>query len=488
MFQKYIPTFSATEEEEVYKRLDPANGKACNNNILWGNSLNQVYSGNYHGFSFKRSNLISSRFDDAHFDHCNFTGSTLNDVHFSESCSFTSVNFLRSFISNCSFSSKEQLHVLNFSSCTLSNVIFNNIVLRGSYFNSAKILNCYFDNSKIMSTSFDNCTIMNSSFRNCNMRNLNLEFSTFINNDLDGAQFSFYQLPYIIGIFKHPEKLEKIKIGCGKNKTISFLDYTQRLNDSIIYFTSKKQFLPLANLYYLNEQIDIAKNSIFVGIDEALLRNDYTTIKFLIKLALNLELLTYTEINQIMKEIDRYLNNLKDDINISYYLLQSYEIQNDIQNMFNKSILSFKIDTTFNNEQFGEASELCQDIDNILSSINRDVNYSFNLSHNSPISIVLSVVGAVADLMGISSLIYNFIEKRLNKKRKVNNNVKETINRYNQLFLSSIDENIDNLKTILSKTKKDKQGEIIDDFRLKLLTSIGEAVDINLALVMPENN
>jgi len=488
MNKRRIPTFTIKEEDEVMQKLQPLNSKACNNNLLWGNAPNQSYSGDYHGYSFKRSNLFGTQFVNSKFDHCNFTGSILHNVRFDSDCTFSSVNFLRSILTNCSFSSQEQLHALNFSSCTLDNVDFRNIILRGSYFNSAKIVNCSFDNTKIMSTSFDNCTIKNSSFNNCNMRNLNLEFSTFIDVKLDGTQLSFYQLPYIIGIFKNPDNLKTVLVGCGKKKTITFAEYISNIHESIVFFTSKKQYLPLANLYYLINKKDIAKNCILIGIDNALLNNDYTLIKYLIKLALILELLNYSEINEIMTNIDKQLSNIKEDKNYSYYLMQSFEIQNDIQNMFNKSILNLKIETKFTNDQFNEASKLCQELDNILIATNTDINYSFNLSHNSPIAIVLTVIGAVSDLIGISSFIYKYIEKKLNKNKKVDNKVKKLLDRNNKLFLSGVNDRISDLKRILDKTDKDKQGEVIDDFRIKLLASIGEMIDINLSLVTTEKN
>ncbi|MBP5405404.1 MAG: pentapeptide repeat-containing protein [Clostridia bacterium] len=325
--RNYIPVFTDEETDNVLKKLKPSNSKACNDNLLWGSATSQAYSGKYHGYSFKRSNLYKVAFSSAEFDHCNFTGSILKEVIFESTCNFSSVNFQRSILDGCSFNSEETMHALNFSACILDNVDFSNNTIRGSYFNNAKINNCRFNNTVIRSTSFDNCIIKNSSFLNCNMKNLNLEFSTFINVDLENAQISFYQLPYIIGIFNEPNRLKNLLIGCGEGKTINFSDYVHNIQDSIVYFTNKNQFLPLANLYYLKGDYNIAKNCILSGVENSLLRNDYTLIKYLIKLAIILKLLDYSEINHLLNKVDLHLNKIKDDENYTYYLLQSFEMQ-----------------------------------------------------------------------------------------------------------------------------------------------------------------
>lgn len=386
-------------------------------------------------------------------------------------------------LKNCDFASKEQLHALNFSFSTLDNVKFKNVTLRGSYFNSAKIVNCHFVDSKITSTSFDNCLVNNTTFKNCNLRNLNLEFATFNNVNLDNVQLPYYQLPYIIGIFKDKSKLNGIQLGGGHKSLITFSEYLENIQDSIIYFTSKNEFFPLANLYYLIGELDIAKECVLTGIEKALINNDYVLIKFFIKLALILELLSFSEINTIMVEIDNHLNNIKDNLNYSYYLMQSYEIQNDLHNIFNKSILNVKIDTIYMNEQFEEASKICQEIDNVLTLIDKDINYNYGLSHNSPIAIILTVIGAAADLVTIASLLYKLIKKKLKSNRKIESSIVELFERQNKLYLSNVNDNITNLKSILNKSAKSNHENIIEDFRVKILASIEEIMDINLSLV-----
>jgi len=485
---KKIPTFTNEEEKRILKKLNPKSGRACNDNFMWGTGNNQEYSGNYYGFSFKRSKLNNVKFRESTFDHCNFTGSILERVIFDNNCKFSSVNFLRSIFKSCTFNSEETMHGINFSSSTLDQVDFSNVQLRGSYFNNAKILNSTFLNCCIRSTSFDNCIFKECLFQNCNMKNLNLEFSTFLNVKLINSQISYYQLPYIIGIFKNLENLVSLNIGYGDNKTMSFEEYKTNIRDSIIYFSSKQQFFPLINLYFLDNKSEIARKCIFIGVEDALLKNDYVLIKYIIKLSLILELLNWSEVNEILTQIDNHLSKNKEDINYPYYLLQSFEIQQEIQNILGKSVLNLKIDTILSNSEYTKASELCQEIDDIIIQSKVDVKHSFNLSHNSPLAIVLTVIGCVADLMTITSFVSRLLEKKLKKNKCLPIEIRDSLDKHNKLFLNSIDDKVKNLKTILDKSAKKEHSQIIENFRIKLLADIDENIDINLSLISTQNS
>ena len=482
-----IPNFSSDEYLRVLNKLNPQNSKACNNNLLWNNSSSNTFSGIFKGFSFKRSNLKYARFENAVFDHCNFTGSLFESVVFNSNTNLTSVNFLRSKFNKCEFKSNEVQHAMNFSSCIIENCVYNGNTIRGSYFNNSKIYNTKFINQKIISTSFDNCYFKDVIFDKCNIKNLNLEFATFDNVSLIDTQISFYQLPYIIGIFSEINNLKNLILGCGKGKTITFEEYCDNIQDSITYFTYLNQYLPLANLYYLKKDYENAKNSILIGIDFALIKQDFTNIKYLIRMGAIYNLLTYSEIQSILKSIDQQLSNLCEDENYKYYIMQSYEIQSDLNNILNKAVLDIKIETTLNNNQFDSASEICQEIDELLMSLNLNTEHSFRLSHNSPITIVLSVIGLSADLISISALVYNLISKKFNKNKTVN--IKKQMKlaeRLNDSFLNEIGDDVDMLKIILSKSPKAEHEEIITNFRSKLLTKLGDKIDTDILLYSTE--
>lgn len=482
-----IPNFSYEEYLSVLNKLNPQKSKACNNNLLWSNSYLYPFSGEYKGFSFKRSNLKKITFERTLFDHCNFTGSLFDNVLFDSDTTMNSVNFLRSKFNKCEFKSNSIQHALNFSSCIIENCIFNGYTIRGSYFNNSKIYNTKFVNQKLISTSFDNCYFKDVTFEMCNIKNLNLEFATFDNVNLINTQISFYQLPYIIGIFLEVKNLKNLVLGCGKGKTITFEEYCDNIQDSIIYFTYLNQYLPLANLYYLKKDYENAKNSILIGVDYALIKQDFTNIKYLIRMAAMYNLLTYSEIQNILKSLDQHLTSLSDDENYKYYLMQSYEIQSDLNNILNKAVLDIKIETTLNNTQFDSASEVCQEIDELLMNLNLNIEHSFRLSHNSPITIVLSVIGLSADLITISALVYKVISKKFNKMKNINEKKQiKLAEKLNDSFLDEIGYDVDMLKLILSKSPKAEHEEIITNFRSKLLTKLGDKIDTDILLYSTE--
>ena len=151
------------------------------------------------------------------------------------------------------------------------------------------------------------------------------------------------------------------------------------------------------------------------------------------------------------------------------------------------NVLDIKIETTLNNNQFDSASEICQEIDELLMSLNLNTEHSFRLSHNSPITIVLSVIGLSADLISISALVYNLISKKFNKNKTVN--IKKQMKlaeRLNDSFLNEIGDDVDMLKIILSKSPKAEHEEIITNFRSKLLTKLGDKIDTDILLYSTE--
>ena len=146
--------------------------------------------------------------------------------------------------------------------------------IRGVYFDNCLLKECSFVDCKIRASMFDGAFLANCSIINCNMRNLNIEFATIQNCDLSGTTISYYQLPYIIGIFSNSNIKDTLCVGIHNTETIPMDQYLKNINDSIVYFTSLEEYFPLANLYYAKKENEIAYNCIFNGIDKALLNND----------------------------------------------------------------------------------------------------------------------------------------------------------------------------------------------------------------------
>lgn len=116
------------------------------------------------------------------------------------------------------------------------------------------------------------------------------------------------------------------------------------------------------------------------------------------------------------------------------------------------------------------------------------ITTSYQISHNSPFEICLTCIGLTSDLIGISGFIYSLISKRLKRNRKLPNRIEEYIKNSNQMYINSLNTQFDMFKTLLEKTNKSKQSEIIDDFRGKIITTATEQIEKDFALIISELN
>ena len=482
----YIPTFTSEEISNVLNKLTPTKSKATNNNILLS-SNNTTYSGNYYGHSLKRTKLTNCRFENAIFDHTSFAGSIVNKFTISNSCKFECVFFEQSIITDILFENGLKINGCNFSHSYIKNAKFYSNEIRSTYFNNSNLIDCTFDNCTIRSTMFDASYMVNCTFLNCNMRNLNVEFATFDNCKLSGTTFSYFQFPYIIGIFKNIS--HDIFVGKNNEDPIPIEQYIIEINDSIIYFTYLEEYFPLVNLYYAKGEKEIAKNCIDAGIEKALLLNDIRMVENYCKLGQCYNLLTITDIQKILKRVDESVERERNSPLFSILLSKSYQLKAVVSNNDSKSKMEIIVQTNITEDNFSEVSGLCEDIDAIIISLmpNR-ITTKYELSHNSPFEVCLTCIGLTSDLIGISGFIYALLRSKLSKKRKLSTKIEEYIHKSNEMYIKSIDNQFSLFKDLMSKTSKSKQSEIIEDFRGKIIANANDKINNDFALIISEIN
>lgn len=443
MTNYYIPHFSDESIKNVKEKLNPQTSKACNNDIMWSPNK-KTYSGNYYGHSLKRSKLNDCTFSNAIFDHTSFSGSILENIKFSSDCKIDSLYMEQCTLMDVKFMQNLYINGANFSFSYLKNLIFDNNELRSTYFNNCYMENCTFNNCLIRSTMFGDAYMCSCKFVNCNMRNLNIEFSTMDNCILDGTCISYFQFPYIIGIFKDFDLLSNVSVGRNGSNPIPFEDYYKDIEDSIIYFTSLKEYFPMANLYYAINKPDIAYSCIMVGIEKALFNNDIRMIQNFCKLGQFYDILKISDIQMILKKVDAFIDKNKDNDIFPVLLKQSYNLKGEIYQNRNKAKLEIVINTSITEKDFNEVGKFCEDIDTIICGIMpAQITTSYNISHNSPFEICVNCIGAVADLLTISGFIYSYITKRLSKGTKINPQIQEYIDQSNKAYINSLNSQFD---------------------------------------------
>lgn len=480
----YIPTFEDSQIETVTKKFNPQSNRACNNNILFSSGQDS-YSGDYYGYSLKRSNLINCNFDNAKFDHTSFCGSILEKIKFKSNCTFNSVYLEQCVMSDIIFGDGIKIENSNFSDSQLKKIKFNSSELRGVYFDNSILSDCSFNNCIIRASMFENAFLTNCSLINCNMRNLNIEFAIMENCDLSGTVISFFQFPYIIGIFGSHNNINNSFVGINKTQTIPIKEYIKNIEDVIIYFSGLKEYFPLANLYYAIEKPDIAYNCIYNGIDSALSKNDIRMVENYCKLGQVYDLLSIGDIKDILKRVDKAIESQRKSQMYGILLSKSYHLKAAISQNTSKAKFEITIETNVESHNFDIISSFCQDIDNIISSLYpKKITTTYQLSHNSPFEICLTCIGATADLVAIAGPLYQFILQKMKKSTKITPEIKEYIQNNNNMYLTSLNNEFDLFEQVLKTTKKSEHSEIIRDFRGKIITTATEQINKNFALLV----
>lgn len=481
----YIPDFSEEEKNNVQKELNPHNSGACNNNLLWGS--NQIaYSGNYRGKSVKRSNLSDCYYENANFDHTSFAGSILKNIEFTGASQFESVYFENCILSKVDFMLESHINNCSFYRSYIENCKFDVKEMRGNHFDDCYIDNCFFNNCTIRATMFDGATILNSKFLNCNMNNLNIEFATIKNCTLEGSSISYFQFPYIIGVFSHVTRNSNVFVSKNKIK-MSMKEYFEKINNAIIYFTSLKEYFPLANIYNAINQKDIAYNCLCTGIDISIRDNNIKMVENYCRLGQYYDLLTISDIQNTLKKIDKSIEAQRMNSIYNLLIIQSHRLRARISENNIKTKFELIIETNISEKNFYEVGEFCQQLDNIIYILMNDkVKTSYRLSHNSPFEICMDCIGSTADLIAISGCLYSFISRRMSKKAKLSQEMQTYIENSNKMFLNSINNQFDAFDAAMKNTKKANQSPVIKEFRGKIIGNINEQIDKDFAFILSQ--
>ena len=483
---RYIPSFNKAEIDKVRQKLNPKISRACNNNFLFS-SGDGLYSGNYYGHSLKRSNLENCKFDNANFDHTSFCGSILSNILFKENCKFESVYMEQSTLTDITFEKGLHIENCNFSNSYIKNMSLDSSEIRGVYFDNCLLNDCTFTNCKIRASMFDGALLANCSFINCNMRNLNIEFATMQNCDLSGTTISYYQLPYIIGLFSDSNKKDSLYVGLHNTETIPIKQYLKDIMDAIIYFTSIEEYFPLVNLYYAKEENEIAYNCIFNGINKALLNNDIRMVENFCILGQTYELLSIKDIQKILKAVDMRIEKERNSPAYNLLLSKSYKLKGAVNQNKSKSKLEIVINTNIDAERFDLVGKFCDDIDNIISTIvPNKVTTTYQLSHNSPFEICLTCIGITADLITLAGPLYHYISKKMKNNIVITPELKEYIKNSNSMYMDSLNNQFDLFEQALKGKKKSEYNDIIKEFRGKIITTASEQINKDFALLVSQ--
>lgn len=249
----------------------------------------------YKKCKFEGVKLTSVSFNSSQFAETLFDGCEISDTGM-QSSSFSDVTFDRCLLSGS-----------NMSQCFLWNT-----VMRGTKVCSTSMLQSVIADSRIIDcemsgVSLESCTISNVFFQDVRLANLHMEYSEFDRIRSDNAVYPFAQLPYIFGGLQYVMNTsDAVGISSKKNNAdqISIEEYRQCLRDMMIFFWSRKEYFPLANICHCLDMNDKTRQIIRQGVFSSLQNRDFRMLKYFCKLASNINLYTQEDMKGIYRDIE----------------------------------------------------------------------------------------------------------------------------------------------------------------------------------------
>ena len=446
----------------------------------------------------KNSKIIGSSFSGSKFQDCTFIDSQI-----------TGNGFVCSNFKNFVLDSKD---IIEYSANNFSKSYFDNCTFRNSTFTSSTWLDSEVRESIFTNCIIHSCTLEGACFKQCklekvDMSNTNLDYLVLDKSYLNEVIFPFYQFAYIIGIayyLKCENSLDRFCFFAG-DKTVTLQEYKQSIYDLIYYYYDRGEYFPICNLLYSVDDIENAKKFIYLGIKNALINNDFRLVKHFCKLGKHYYLIDYSLTIRIKEEIDRYLNQSTftlDELNEA--LIKTSEI-NNILNEKSTGTTSLQIELQTNVDRFDLNSQ--QKIDNLISDCRYILqNPVFNIEGHTiseinycPITLVLSIIGAAANLATIAGVFQQyFAALKTNKYKSSRAIAKHICKEYDnireidtttrlKLAKAEIEKSMLKLKTYKGLKSGKKYDDFIDSITQKIVGDVDNILEKDM-LVFSINN
>lgn len=460
----------------------------------------------YEQLCMKRNKFRNVKIKDSKLVNTAFSGSNFKNVIFHnnaiEGNSFICSNFDEFVISS---DCKLIYFANNFSQSYFNKCTFENGIMSSSTWLNSSVNRTTFKDFVIKSCTLEDTVFHKCIFKNVNMSNANLDYMILSECDYQNVTFPFYQFAYIIGAANILRSADNHSIILtANNKEIIVEQYKLAIDDLMLHYYGKHEYFPICNLLCAIGNIDMAKSIIIRGIEHALCDSDFRLIKHFCKLGIYYNLFDYDLTRRVIDLIDnRIISNKEQNENLNNDITQSAEIRMLLYNKAaQKTSLQLEIQTNIdfrNGEYKNKVDQLCADCNMILSNpvFNSD-GYSISIDNYCPITIVLTVVGAIADLISISGAIQQYA-RRISHKRSKNTNkiAKDICKEYQNLMRVDMESRIKATKAEIEKYmcelksyKGPKYGDtydnIIDSITQKILGEVDDSIDKDLLILKVE--
>lgn len=488
------------QQEKINKALDDLANQypdlKANSNKSVGGSANKPDT--IKGIAYIRTGMKQSVFQYLIYDNCKFenvalTGSQFRSVVFQKTLlrgnSFAYCDFYDVEIDgdNCDSFNSNNFSLSSFEQCRFSNLQFISSGMLGSIFHNCDFKKTEFCSSTLEGTSFINCHLTD-----CNLSAVNVEFTHFSKNVLDGVCFPFYQFPYVIGaadFISSPESTVTLRAG---EKTLPISEYKQQIDNLILFFLDKHELFPVCNLYIAKNLVGKAQQTLLEGVSAALEHHDFRMVRYFCQLALHHSILDEFTRQRIIQDMDNFLlsPNIPEP-RLNDYMNHVGNIRTLLRSGSSDAVsLHFNIKTNvLRNDLDGVqyVNTLFNDLNQALSNINGQNGFQVMVSNYSPYEIAINVLSAVGSAASIASLIWMTIDavKKHGPHRKY---VEVDMDTYRGYVDAKIDCLRADLLRLQSQYSQHKFSNYIDEVTQQLKTDLEELYSKDIMIFKVKND
>lgn len=385
--------------------------------IKFGSSLSAASGAIFDG------DYTLGRISHSYFSDCTFENASLIKVAGPGSI-FSHVNFKKTDLSNSGFQNSTltyckyedcNIKSSNMSNCYMSNTNWIDCDLQGLNLSGSYLKGCSFCHNKSNPGNLGDCYLNKVHFEDHRLTNMNLEFSHFEKVTMKNVILPFSQMPYIFGgltYLLNTNDFIRISSHVNDKDSISIGEYVEVLHDMIIFYSYKKEYFPLANILLALRYEKEAWQSVLAGIVTASNQKDFRMCKYFCELITSEG--NFTD-NQMQSLYQALINNAPVQAlsEAQYYEYNRYipEIRAMLLENPNKKphgtlMLSTNIMTT----ESEKLSNLLFCLDSLLHlqccPLERP---SIEITHNSPLSIIIHLCGNPIIILSVISLILTAI-------------------------------------------------------------------------------
>lgn len=379
---------------------------------------------NYKDRSLNHTHLTNSDIQNTNFDNAALTGSYFNKCNF-VNCKMNMTDFEYCEFYHCLLTSRHTV-ACSFNESNFLDTEFKDITFSCCSFSGSLFENCKFNNVHIEFTTLENVIFRNCTFSNMDMKVLNFNFVEFDGQTMENVILPLEQIPYAIGMLKYCMSMpDKVTLGSDTITDLSITDYIDKVLPLLEEeFQYTKEYFPLANIYLAQSEYRKAFDALYNGLEDAVSKRDFRTLKFYCKLIVQSQLFSSGDLHGFYNQICRLSPHGTGNNSLTRGYIRNIA---DIKNILFDSVKKSSMHITFLAEYTSHAINYIGGFLLQLLGLSRMENFripntsSIKISKNSPLFISLDVCGCVENiayllpkLVSLSDTHYNNYSFKIN--------------------------------------------------------------------------